>query len=140
MRCLSVGIRDQLHQHFDDEVGVEGGHPAILNSLRANLARLRLDIGVVNLGHELHVRALEGVVVAEVDVDDEGAALVRRARRPLYLHIPVHNTVLHQVDGDSGHWVAIHIVELLRQPLLLPRLCHLFSISINLIYYSFKFY
>lgn len=127
LRRLPIGIRDQLNQHFYDEVCVERWHPAILDSLCADLPGLGLDVGMVDLGDELHVGALEGIVVAEVHIDNEGAALVWRACRPLYLDIPVDDAILHQVDGDSRHWIAIHIIQLLRQPLLLPCLCHLFS-------------
>ena len=67
--------------------GVEGGHPGVFDCLRANFARVRFHVGVVDLGHELRLneshgeasyfRRLEGVVVREVDGHFEDAAFVR---------------------------------------------------------------
>ena len=90
---VSIGALQERDQRFDDELGIEGWHPGVLDGLSTDLTCVLLHIGVIDLGLEEHLWSLEGVVVAEVDVDDEHAALVGGVLRPQDLCIPVGQVV-----------------------------------------------
>lgn len=63
---LGVGRFHDGEDGLDHELGVERGHPILVDSLRANLPSVRLDTWMVDFGDELDLGWLEGVVVREV--------------------------------------------------------------------------
>ena len=73
---VSVWSFEERNQGFDEVLGVLRGHPIVLDGLSANLPGVLLDVGVVDLGQELDLGAFERVLVSEVHVYVEVAALI----------------------------------------------------------------
>ena len=78
---------------------------------------------MIDLSLEFHAGTLERIVVAEVDVDDELASLVRSVSRSLDCHVPAKDVVVFESDGDALDGVVLVIHQLLGESLLLSR-CH----------------
>ena len=58
---VGVGVFEQSDQRFNQEFGVQCWDPVVLNSLRADVSSVLLDIWMVNLSHELDLWAFEWV-------------------------------------------------------------------------------
>ena len=86
---------------FNDEFSIQGGNPVLVDSLRADLASVRLHARVVDLGDELDLGWLEGVVVSEVQVDCESATNEGSALRSLNVDVPDHNIILGGLNRHS---------------------------------------
>lgn len=98
---VCVRVLQQGHQGLNDELGIQGGHPRVLNGLSADLTGVLLDVGVEDLGLEEDLGSLEGIVVAEVDVHDELPTLVGGVRGPDNSRVPLGKSVTDEGDGDT---------------------------------------
>ena len=98
---ISVRVLQESHQRLNDELGIQGGHPRVLNSLSADLTGVLFDVGVEDLGLEKDLWSLEGVVVAKVDVHDELPALVGGVRGPNNSDAPLGKSITDEGDGDT---------------------------------------
>ena len=101
LSVLGVGCLEHSKNGLDNELGIQGGHPVLIDSLSTNLAGVSLYARVVNLGDEPDLRGLEGVVVREVKVDGEDSTDERCAFGAINLDVPDHNIVLCGLDHDS---------------------------------------
>ncbi len=90
---ISVRVLQESHQRLNDELGIQCGHPRVLNSLSADLTGVLLDVGVENLGLEKDLGSLEWVVVTEVDVHDELPTLVGGIRWPNNSSVPLGKSI-----------------------------------------------
>ncbi len=98
---ISVRVLQESHQRLNDELGIQGGHPRVLNSLSADLTGVLLDVGVENLGLEKDLGSLEWVVVTEVYVHDELPTLVWGIRWPNNSDVPLGKSITDEGDGDT---------------------------------------
>ena len=98
---VSVGALEQGDQRLDHELGVERRDPGVLDGLGADLARVLLYIRVIDLGLEEHLRRLEGVVVAEVNVNNELAALIRGVLGSKNSCVPVGQVVTYECNANT---------------------------------------
>ena len=98
---------------FNDEFSIQGGNPVLVDSLRADLASVRLHARVVDLGDELDLGWLEGVVVSEVQVDCESSTNEGSALRPLNMDVPDHNIIFGRRDFDSWDGCTREVAKLL---------------------------
>jgi len=104
-----VAIRQQRADGEQDLGDGEGGAPLVLQDVQADHA-LAVHVAVVDPGPELDLRRLEGVICREVNVEEEDAALVHRARGaengrdPLVEVIPLgpRAAVGGRVQGDGA--------------------------------------
>ena len=113
--CI-LGIRRLQHGEdgLDDELSVQGWHPVLVDRLRADFSRVRLHARVVNLGHELDLRWLEGVVVREVQVDLELASDEGGTLGSVNDDVPDGHVILRGVDSHSCDWGTIQVAQFLK--------------------------
>ena len=110
-----LGIRG-LHDSqdgLDHKLSVQGGHPIGVDSLGADLTGVCLYARVVNLGDELDLRGLEGIVVCEVEVDCEFAADERCAFGSIDVDVPNHDVVLSGLDRHTWDRLSRQVTEFL---------------------------
>ena len=101
LSILGIGGPQHSENGLDHELGVEGGHPVLVDSLRADLSRVRLYARVVDLRHELNLGGLEGIVVRKVQVHGEAAANEGGRVGSLNMDVPDHNICLGGLDFHS---------------------------------------
>ena len=65
-RRLQIRVLNQLHEGLYNIPSSHCRLPRILDELVTNLAILLPDVGMINLGYELDLRALKRVIVREV--------------------------------------------------------------------------
>ena len=90
---VNVRALHQGDQALNNKLGVEGGHPSVFNGLCADFAGVLLHVGVENLGLKENLRCFEGVVIAEVNVNNEFAALIRSILGSIDCCVPVGQAV-----------------------------------------------
>ena len=93
-----------LHDREDglnDEFSVQSGHPILVDSLRANLTRVRLDARVVDFRDELDLGWLEWIVIREVEIDCEFTSDEWCALRSINVDVPDHDIVFRGYDLDT---------------------------------------
>ena len=102
LSVLSIWCLHERQDGLNDKLGVQGGHPVLIDGLRANLASVRLYTWMVDLGHELDLGWLEGIVVREVKVHCEATSDERSALGAVDVHIPDHHVVFSGLN--RGTW------------------------------------
>ena len=75
---LAWWIFDQLLKHSDNVVCIQSRNPRVLYCFCADFTGFSLYIWMVNFCHKLHIWALERIVVAEINVDNELATSIWR--------------------------------------------------------------
>ncbi len=114
-RVIRVRVLEQGYQAFDDELGVEGGHPAVLDGLRADLACVLLNVRMEYLSLEQGLGRLERVIVTKIDVYHELAARVGRVRRADDGHVPVGQGVPDERDRHAlDRLVVVQVCQFLK--------------------------
>ena len=115
MGVLGVWGLHHSQDGLDHKLSVQGGHPIGVDSLGADLTSVCLYARVVNLGHELDLRGLEGVVVCEIEVDSEFATNERCAFGSIDVDVPNHDVVLSRLDRHSWDRGSRQVTEFLKQ-------------------------
>ena len=111
---ISIGVLEEGNEGLDNKLSIQGWYPSVLNSLCANLTSVLLDIGVEDLGLEVHFRGFEGVIVAEIDVHNELAAFVGSILWTNNSCIPVGESVTNKGNRDTfNRLVVIQVCQLL---------------------------
>ena len=98
-RVIWVRVRQQgadREEHLGDG---KGRRPLVLENIKAD-ATVRVDVGVVDPGGELHLGRLEGVVGRERDVQEKQTAYVRRVIGAHDSGLPLELVLF--VGGASG--------------------------------------
>ena len=98
---LRVWCLHDSEDSLNDKLSIESGDPVLVDSLRANLASVRLHAWVVDFRDELDLGRLERVVVREVEVYCESAADEWCALGALNVNVPDHHIVLSWLDSDA---------------------------------------
>ena len=104
---VSVGRLEEGDEGLDEELGVLRGDPVVLDGLRADLTRVLLDVRVVDLRQELYLRTLERVLVSEVHVYVEVAAVVGRLLLKIIFALTGPIMVMSQLLGASSISTAL---------------------------------
>ena len=97
---LRVWCLHDSEDGLNDKLSIESGDPVLVDSLRANLASVRLHAWMVDFRDELDLGGLERVVVREVKVYYESTADKWCALRTLNVNVPDHDIILswHNID------------------------------------------
>ena len=118
MGVLSIGCLHQREDGLDHELRIQSGYPVLLNGLRADLSSVGFHARVIDLGDELDLGRLEGIVVREVKVNGEASTDKGSALRTLNLHVPDHHIILSGLDGDACDWSLGQVAKFLKQSLM----------------------
>ena len=125
LSILGIGRLEDSKNGLDDKLGVQGGDPILLDSLGADLSRVSLYTGVVDLGDELDLGWLEGVVVRKVKVDGESSSDERCSLGSIDMDIPDHYVVLGGSNLNSGDRSSVQVRQLFIDSSSFP--CHFIS-------------
>lgn len=98
---VSVRALHQSDQALNDKLRVQSGYPSVFNGLSADLTGILLYIGVENLGLKEYLRCLKGVVVAEVNVNNKLATLIRGVLGSKNSCVPVGQAVTDECNADT---------------------------------------
>lgn len=93
---VGLGHAQQSLQGEEGSADGEGGRPLVLEDVEADGPGLGGDVGVPDLGLELHLGGFVGVLGGEDDVDLEEAALVGGVVGPLDVPLPVAEVPVEQ--------------------------------------------
>mmetsp|Transcript_60496 Transcript_60496/g.170450 ORF Transcript_60496/g.170450 Transcript_60496/m.170450 type:complete len:225 (-) Transcript_60496:32-706(-) len=118
-----VRLRRREHGLDREERRADGerGAPLLPQHVQADGARLGGDVGVPDLGVELHLRGVVRVVGRDLDVDVERAPCVRSSFRAQEISSPVPQVVFDRIRDDRGVLrQRPDVGEFLLQPLELP--------------------
>ena len=113
LRILGIGRLQHSQDGFDHKLSVQGGNPVLVDRLCADFTSVGLHARVVNLGHELDLGWLEGVVVGEVQVHLEVAADEGSSLGSIKHNIPDGNVVLRGVNGHAWDWGTRQVAQFL---------------------------
>ena len=75
---VGVGVGEQARNGEQNFRNGEGGAPLVFENVEADGAVL-VDVGVINLSHELYLRRAERVVIGELNLQEEKSTLVGTA-------------------------------------------------------------
>lgn len=111
-RILTIGRLENGNDRLDDKFGVQSGYPGILDGLRAEFARVRLHLRMVNLRDELHLRRFERVVVWEINEYRKFASNKGRAFGSVQHHVPLCNVVFVRLNCHPRNRCLVQITQL----------------------------
>ena len=113
---ICIWVLHQSDQAFNHILRIQSGHPVILDGLSADLSSVLLDVRVKDLRLEVYLWCLEGVVVREIDVDNEVASLIWRVLWPNDSCVPVGQVISYQSDANTlDRLVVVQVCQFLLQ-------------------------
>ena len=95
---ICVRVLQECHQALNYKLGIKSGYPRVLNSLSADLASVLLDVWVKDLCLEESFRCFEGIVIWEIDVDNELSTFVWSVLWSNNGNVPVCKSFSHESD------------------------------------------
>ena len=110
---LGIGGPQHSQDGLNDELRVQGGHPVLVDSLRADLACVRLYTWMVDLGHKLDLGGLKRIVVREVQVDGEAATNEGGRIRSINVDVPDHHVCFGGLDSHAWDGGTCQVAKLL---------------------------
>ena len=110
---LCVWCLHDSEDGLNDKLSIESGDPVLVDSLRANLASVRLHAWMVDFCDELDLGRLERVVVREVEVYCESAANKWRALGPLNVNVPDHHVVFSWLNSYTCNRRTCQVTQFL---------------------------
>jgi len=115
-RVVRIRVGEERADGQQDLREGQGGAPLVLQDVEADTT-VRVDVAVVDLRREVHLRGLEGIVRGEVDVQELHAAAVRGLIRAQDGRLPVEEVVAHGAGRAVGRGIIAEVLELAVDPL-----------------------
>eukprot|EP00413_Alexandrium_margalefii_P004025 CAMPEP_0204521276 /NCGR_PEP_ID=MMETSP0661-20131031/5693_1 /ASSEMBLY_ACC=CAM_ASM_000606 /TAXON_ID=109239 /ORGANISM="Alexandrium margalefi, Strain AMGDE01CS-322" /LENGTH=177 /DNA_ID=CAMNT_0051526861 /DNA_START=134 /DNA_END=667 /DNA_ORIENTATION=+ len=111
-RVVGVRVREQRREREQDLGDCEGGAPLVLQDVEADRS-VRVHVAVVDLGGEVELRRLEGVVRRELYAQEEHPPGVGGVRRAHDGRLPVEHVVADGAGRAARRRVRGQVLQLL---------------------------